>query len=390
MPNILEVTYNFPCEVFISRHVKALENAGCQVQLVARHADDNYTDSSTVSKNTEINSMPKILPQFDHLSIMNKVISLRYLKNSKWKLSRRDLLRDRVMLGYFKKLNPDLIHFHFGTLAGMMSWIPQELGIPYTLSLRGSDIQVAPLSSLDQEDLLRDGITHAAGIHTVSDNLWDLAEPYIKQPVLHKTIYTTIPIPETPLFSTINREKNERYTLVAIGRLHWRKSYVNLLLAIKSSLDHGLPIDLTIIGEGPDRDSLVYWINALDIAPHVILSGKLTYPDFTEYLKKSDGFIQSSIAEGFSNATAEAMSLGLPVFATDVGGTSEIIQDGINGYLLDPIHPQDWYKKICLVEDTILMEKIGKNAFETASEVFSAEKHAKEFIEFYTNILNAQ
>jgi glycosyltransferase involved in cell wall biosynthesis len=89
------------------------------------------------------------------------------------------------------------------------------------------------------------------------------------------------------------------------------------------------------------------------------------------------------VAEGLSNATAEAMALGCPVFATNVGGTSEVIQDGGNGFLMDFTSPETWWEKFIQVEDRALMEKIRQAAWEKANQLFSVHTHATQFREFY-------
>lgn len=385
MPKIIEVTYNYPCEVFIFRHVDALEKAGRPVQLVARHSDKKLLQSASIQISSSSHQNVMITPQFDHLKVTEKVASLRYLRENRRQPYSKLSIRDRVMLGFFEKINPDLIHFHFGSLAGIMSWIPIELRIPYTVSLRGSDVQVQPLISENGNLQIGRVLNEAAGIHTVSESLWRMAQPYLEKPAFHQTIYTTVPISG---FSIEAKNNDKIMRFVTVGRLHWTKAYVNLLLGFKNYLEQGYDGQLTIIGDGPEYEGLVYWIHTLGLTSHVDLKGKLPPAEIQKCFKKANAFIQSSIAEGFSNATAEAMSFGLPVFATDVGGTSEIIRDGINGFLLDPIHPQDWYKKLRLVKDAKLMQKIGKNASETASEFFSAVRHAKEFIGFYSTILN--
>jgi colanic acid/amylovoran biosynthesis glycosyltransferase len=384
MSNICEITYNNPCEVFISRHVKALTNAGCQVQLIARHNNKISHLSASIQEDTESSFTALVAPQFEHLTTIEKISSLRYLIDSPVRASRNYKIRDKVMLGFFEKLKPDLIHFHFGSLASMMHWIPLELNIPYTLSLRGSDIQVKPLLSSDYVNQLEIVLKNASGLHTVARYLGDLANGYLDHLPLHKVIYTTVPIREKPIEMGVNTNE---FRFITVGRLHWTKAYVNLLLAVKTLLNQGFPSSLAVIGDGSDREGLVYWIHALGLEPHVKLLGKLTPAEISVQMEMSNGFIQSSIAEGFSNATAEAMAMGLPVFATNVGGTNEIIIDGVNGFLLDPFEPQTWYEKLQLVSDFELMKKISENAWLTANKYFSAKKHASDFIDFYSKVL---
>jgi colanic acid/amylovoran biosynthesis glycosyltransferase len=135
-------------------------------------------------------------------------------------------------------------------------------------------------------------------------------------------------------------------------------------------------------------ESLLYWISVLGLQDAVKLPGNLAYEAIRETLTQADAFIQSSIAEGFSNAVAEAMALGLPVFVTDVGGMAEVIQDDVNGFLLDPYCPEEWWRRLQLAFDKELMKKISRNSWQKSHECFSAEKHAGDFIQFYEQALH--
>jgi glycosyltransferase involved in cell wall biosynthesis len=91
---------------------------------------------------------------------------------------------------------------------------------------------------------------------------------------------------------------------------------------------------LTIWGEGPERKSLDALACKLAINDRVSLPGNTHEP--LRQLAAADLFVLSSRVEGFPNALTEAMSMGLPVIATDVGAVSEIVEDGVTGMLVPP------------------------------------------------------
>ena len=160
--NILEITYNHPAEVFIQRHLKALTSVGMKVQLIARHSTGSYGEVASVGL-PSVNLPAQVMPNFDHLSLPAKLLSSRYLLPSLGLATDRRRVRDRVLLGYFRRLAPDLIHFHTASLAASLYWVPEVLGVPYTVSLRGSDIQVHPLRSTRDLQAIRAGLEKAAG-----------------------------------------------------------------------------------------------------------------------------------------------------------------------------------------------------------------------------------
>jgi hypothetical protein len=104
-------------------------------------------------------------------------------------------VRDQVLLGFFERIQPDLIHFHDASLAASMHWIPLALSIPYTFSLRGSDIQVLPLQYSDQKDATISAIEGAVKVHAVSQAPGLTSARLLGRDLDFTVIYTTLPIP---------------------------------------------------------------------------------------------------------------------------------------------------------------------------------------------------
>ena len=382
---LIEVTYNWPAETFIHRHVMALQTASFLVQLVARHRSDAVHESASLDLENE-KICAEIMPNFNHFSFLEKLVGLRFL-TSKSVLNRNIIsLGEKILLGYFERLAPDLIHFHDATLAASMCWIPLALGVPFTLSVRGSDIQVFPLKSPHEKEKIVHALERAAGVHTVCNNLGEQASELVGREINFSTIYTTVPLP-TNLPGWPDPDNGEKIRFVSSGRLMWRKGFGYLLVALKHLRDLGLDARLTIIGVGPDLDHLLYLRKVLGLDEYVNFPGKLDYERIKMIFQNSHAYIQSSVAEGLSNSLVEAMANGLPVFATDVGGTREAIEDGTSGFLLPPLSPQEWTKKLLMVRDSALMTQVRACAYDNARLLFSANLHAHEFMAFYQSIL---
>ena len=380
---IVEVISSYPPEIFIARHILALRESGISPILVAQYAKSDATplDASVLNEFWNVGEVH--IPTKSN-NPLQKLLSLRHLLLPHTAIEGR--LREKVFSAYLETLKPDLIHFQMGTLAGHLYRIPQTLNIPYTISLRGSDVNVRPFESQEQLFALKSAIQGAAGVHSVSDALWAQALKTLQLlpgDNYQKTIYTTV-----PLESHTPPPKNENFkTFISIGRFHWTKSYPMLLIAFKNYLINQPAAELVLVGDGDLNESVRYWIRYLNIDDSVKIKGRMNYSEIVTEIQQADAFIQSSIAEGFSNATAEAMALGCPVFATDVGGTSEIIQDGVNGFLIDPITPEKWVEKLSKVNDEPLMKSIGENGRKTAVGKFSSTLHAEEFKRFFKNAI---
>lgn len=379
---IVEVVYNAPAETFIQRHAQALHSAGFPVTLVARSWVDNLSEQASLGDGNHDIAIA-VMPNFDHLTLAGKLFGLCYLTKRSLFSSGVSSISQKVLLGYFERLKPELIHFHTATLAMMMAWIPRTLGIPYTLSLRGSDVQVIPLHNQDMQESLINTLNDATNVHTVCDALGNLVEAWYGCRVNYHTIYTTLPTPPA-LPAYRGYKQNEPLRLLSIGRLIWHKGFSNLLHAVHDSCyKHKHDVHLTLVGSGPELDHLLYLRKLLGLEAVVSFPGKLSHMQIQSLFQQAHAYIQSSVAEGLSNSLGEAMVNGLPVFTTEVGGTREIVEDGVTGFLLPFFSPDEWAEKLLLARDSALMERVRQAAYEKAVQMFAAELHAREFMDFY-------
>jgi len=143
-----------------------------------------------------------------------------------------------------------------------------------------------------------------------------------------KTIYN----PVNP-FKTINNIiVNDKDFILAVGRLDQQKGFDMLIEAYK--LLQPLEIDLLISGEGPERKALEAQIADLKLNGKVKLIGFKS--NLQDYYAQATVFVLSSRNEGYPNALVEAMGMGCPCVAMDCEfGPSEIIEDGVNGFLVE-------------------------------------------------------
>jgi glycosyltransferase involved in cell wall biosynthesis len=121
--------------------------------------------------------------------------------------------------------------------------------------------------------------------------------------------------------------------IIMVARMVSQKNHPLVLETAPEILRASPDARFLFVGGGPDEDALKAQATAAGIAERCIFLGRRD--DVPRVLGASDIAILPSFKEGFSNAVLEAMACGLPVVASDVGGNGEIIEPGINGYLLE-------------------------------------------------------
>jgi colanic acid/amylovoran biosynthesis glycosyltransferase len=227
----------------------------------------------------------------------------------------------------------DVLYFPWNSSA--IEHLPLFDRAPTVVSCRGAQINVAPQNPerADIRDGLQQIFTKAAAVHCVSVAIRDEASKSCLDPARSVGIY---PVVDQNFFFPDRRlaENSDRFRLITTGAFIWRKGYEYLLLAIRNLLDRGIPARLTIIGDGPERQRLLYTIHDLKLNEAVVLCGRLSPVKVRQQLQAADVFVLSSLSEGVSNAVLEAMACGLPVVTTAVGGMGEAVTDGIEGLLV--------------------------------------------------------
>ena len=120
--------------------------------------------------------------------------------------------------------------------------------------------------------------------------------------------------------------------IVTACRLNAQKDFFTLLNAFKEVL-RKIASKLVIVGDGELREEIVRYAKDINVEKDLVITGFQENP--YKFMKRADVFVLSSFFEGFGNVIVEAMALGVPVVATDCpSGPAEIVQDGINGFLV--------------------------------------------------------
>lgn len=125
--------------------------------------------------------------------------------------------------------------------------------------------------------------------------------------------------------------------LLFVAELAERKGVMTLLEAMLKVRDRHPEASLALAGDGPEREKLIRRADELGLGESVTFLGHAD--DIAAVFSSADVFVSSSWAESLPYSVIEAMTLGIPTVATDVGGTREAIFDGRTGRLVPPRDP---------------------------------------------------
>ena len=143
---------------------------------------------------------------------------------------------------------------------------------------------------------------------------------------------------------------------------------------------------LLIVGEGPCRQEIEQLIDEEGMQNNIKVLGQRN--DIPFLLNLSDCFVLSSRSEGLSCSIIEAMAAGLPVVATDVGGNSELVANGINGYLVPPDDFDALSMRLqSVINDASLRIKFGQMSLRRVREHYSLDIMINKYANHYKEMI---
>lgn len=173
--------------------------------------------------------------------------------------------------------------------------------------------------------------------------------------------------------------------VVSSGRLSPEKGHRYLVEAI-GMLGPSTKAVFVFCGEGPCLDRLKEQAERLGV------SGKCRFPGFQRKILRiynsMDFLVLPSLTEGLPNVVLEAFSFGKPVICTSVGGVPELVEDGLNGLLVEPENPQTLAKAVLrLIEDRQYGERLGEAGYRRVCESFTFEQQSSKLENIYSQVL---
>jgi len=179
-----------------------------------------------------------------------------------------------------------------------------------------------------------------------------------------------------------------RRVLLYIGRMHKEKGLKYLIEAfeiIKRTYPDSV---LVLVGKGPDKENIMFQAKRLGLREGILLIEYFPHDRLFELYNLCDVLVLPSLVEPFGMVLIEAMACGQPVVGSNVGGISDIIDDGENGFLVEPRRSDQLAEKISvLLSDEKLRRKFGNRGRKKVEDNYSYQVVAKKALSVYERAL---
>ncbi|MEO5991373.1 MAG: glycosyltransferase family 4 protein, partial [Ferruginibacter sp.] len=265
-----------------------------------------------------------------HLKKSKQFISI--LRYSKKPLKTK--IKQFLIWSKFISNKVDKIHIQWASHIYLFEELLDDSYFKIIVSLRGSLVNIAPLSNHDMKTLYQNTFKKVNQFHAVSVDIKKEAMIYGASEDKIKVIYSGIELSGFDFFKKKCYEKKERLHILSVGRQHWNKGYNYALEAFKIVCEHNVAASYTIIGAA-DSEEIIYIINDLKIKGEVILMPKMEYNDVLKAMRRADVLVLPSVSEGIANVVIEAMAIGLPVISSNAGGMAELVIHKQTGLLFE-------------------------------------------------------
>ncbi|MBF0380049.1 MAG: glycosyltransferase family 4 protein [Magnetococcales bacterium] len=356
---------------------QTLINAGYQVSVCCYYEVDS-----------------SMLVQFENSGALVKHLGLQRSSHSGLFADIYILLQQLIKT--IKEIQPDIVHVQYVT-PGFISIVATYLaGVENILATVHYS---ARQQGLKAKLLLRCGAFFCKGFFAVSKAVeisWfgdsAMFDPQLaKRGRKHFTIYNQVDmavikqgIKDSSSQKKLLRLNDNHLTIGVVGRLSREKGHMVLIRAMAEIIKQIPDIQLLLVGEGSEKESLLKKADSLNLSKNIRWLGKKEHNETVAIISLLDLLVVPSLSEGFGLVAVEAMACSTPVLASSVDGLIEIIKDGENGWLVAPGDDGELARKIvALMKDAKKRSDVGRLGHKQVEERFSLEIYQNKILTVY-------
>jgi glycosyltransferase involved in cell wall biosynthesis len=271
-------------------------------------------------------------------------------------------------------LGVDHIHAHHGYFASWMALVAARLlGIGFSFTLHGSDL-------LQRADLMAAKLRACQFCFTISDFNRDYILKHYPSTPPSKVIVQRLGVDRVLPGPVSLDERQHRFCLLAVGRLHRVKNHEFLVRSCAALRDEGRDVICWIAGEGPERSALERQIRKLRLQDRVTLIGHVPPADLSSYYRYADLVVLTSQSEGIPVVLLEAMAHERLVLAPAITGIPELIEHGRTGFLYEAGSLPDFLRSVrWIVDHKRSLSEIPRAAAANVACFYNRQRNLRSF-----------
>ena len=183
------------------------------------------------------------------------------------------------------------------------------------------------------------------------------------------------------------KNHNKDRNLLYVGNITPGKNILFILNIMKHIINNEYDVKLFIIGSGPKKyvNKCRRYIDKNGLNKYVVFLGKIDQDELPKFYQAADLFVFPSSREIYGMVMLEAMLFGVPVITTLHGGSSMVIKNDTNGYIINNFNVNEWANKILDILNKNNRD-ISKNAHETIENYFTWDKLSEKYIKAYESV----
>ena len=392
-------------ETFVLNEILGLERAGLRLRIYALMDPHEPVAQAEINEVQAPVSYLRTGTRADLRVLLAAQVALlraapcRYLRTLGYVLARRrhwstflHLFEAARLVALLRKHGVSHVHAQFAHGPTSVAHFASLLGdIPFSFTGHAKDIYLSP------PDLLAVKIAAARFVATCTAHnvayLRELAVPADRAKI-HLVYHGVATERFCPAPGAIDRgegaETASPIRMIAVGRLVEKKGYAYLIRACALLQQRGWRYTLAIYGSGPQRDELAELIDTCGLGDVVQLQGARRQEELIALYREADLFVlsphvlENGDRDGIPNVLMEAMSVGLPVVATDVSGIPELIEHDRSGLLVpscDEIALADALERLLdPLYGHLLRARLGADGRKRVLEYFDAALHLRRMV----------
>jgi len=352
MTKVAYLLHRFPArtDTFIKREIRALQSAGTSVSVISVWKPNRDETTDAILSDWRADTAFLISGSGLSLAILIlKFVAQRPLIVSStallaYKLSRPGLRGMVYQLLYFLEAilaahhlvesGVEHVHNHIGDQSGTVTMLAAKLAdISYSITFHGWPVFFDATYSRIKEKVMGAAFTRSISFFCRSQLMMFSNSV---DPSSFKVVHCALELDKYQY----RRPRKDVKTLFCAARLSPEKGLTFAITALSILTDRGYDLELHLAGGGPSQKLLERTAEQLGVRHRVRFLGYLSEDEVIEHLTRADIFILPSFVEGLPVSAMEAMAVGVPVIATNIAGTSELVEPNRTGILVRPSDAQ--------------------------------------------------